>query len=191
MEPEIMPFLKSLPQNATLPDVFNAFPDAAIPLLDYQERVLRNPSPFTAGERELIAAYVSALNDCDYCQGLHEAVAARLGFGPAVLAVLLEDVDTAPVGTEIKPVFRYARKLTFSPGRVSAEDAAAMYEVGWDDKALHDVVSIVALINFMNRFVAGLGITANENYFEKVSAELAIYGYTGLAKRLIADKECC
>jgi hypothetical protein len=57
-----MSYLPSLKPDSVLLDVFRAYPDAARPLLDYHEALLRGPSPFTVAERELIAAYVSGLN---------------------------------------------------------------------------------------------------------------------------------
>src|SRR5437870_10825304 len=61
-----MSSLKSLPVDAGLLQIFQAFPKAARPLLEYHDVLLRGDSPFSASERELIAAYVSGLNKCDY-----------------------------------------------------------------------------------------------------------------------------
>ena len=42
--------------------------------------LLHGPSNLAPGERELIASYVSKLNDCDYCHQSHSASAnAHLG----------------------------------------------------------------------------------------------------------------
>jgi hypothetical protein len=65
-----MPFVPSLPKGASLLDLFKAFPDTSIPLIQFHEALLRGPSPFTEGERELIAAYVSGLNHCRCCHGV-------------------------------------------------------------------------------------------------------------------------
>jgi alkylhydroperoxidase family enzyme len=51
-------------------------PETARPLSELTEVLLRGPSTLTRGERELIAAYVSALNDCQYCSSSHSACAA-------------------------------------------------------------------------------------------------------------------
>ena len=51
-------------------------PQTAGPLSELTEVLLRGPSTLTRGERELIAAYVSALNDCRYCSSSHSACAA-------------------------------------------------------------------------------------------------------------------
>ena len=42
-------------------------PETARPLSELAEVLLRGPGTLPRGERELIAAYVSALNDCHYC----------------------------------------------------------------------------------------------------------------------------
>ena len=45
-------------------------PETGQPLSELAEVLLRGPSTLTRGERELIAAYVSGLNDCQYCSAL-------------------------------------------------------------------------------------------------------------------------
>jgi AhpD family alkylhydroperoxidase len=107
-----MSYLRSLPDRAVLRDVFAAFPQASRPLLDYHQALLRGPSPFGVAERELIAAYVSGLNACDYCHGVHTATAQAFGVDEQLVADLLDDVDAAPVDARMKPVLRYVRKLT-------------------------------------------------------------------------------
>lgn len=52
----------SLPDNATLADVYRAFPAKLAPLTEYQNAVMRGPSDLSVGTRELIAVYVSGLN---------------------------------------------------------------------------------------------------------------------------------
>jgi AhpD family alkylhydroperoxidase len=45
----------------------------------------------------LIAAYVSALNACGYCHGMHGATAAAFGVARDRLQALVDDLDSAPV----------------------------------------------------------------------------------------------
>jgi alkylhydroperoxidase family enzyme len=47
--------------------LFEYRPETARPLSELAEMLLRGPSPLTRGERELIASYVSSLNDCSFC----------------------------------------------------------------------------------------------------------------------------
>jgi uncharacterized peroxidase-related enzyme len=167
-------YLSSLPEHAVVLDVLKAFPEAAAPLVEYHEVVLRGPSQLTVGEREMIAAYVSGLNACRYCHGVHTAVAEAFGIAEGVLAALLADVDTAPVRAELKPLLAYVRKLTEAPSRVTAADAEAVFDAGWEEKTLFDAVSVCALFNFMNRLVEGLGVTApDEGYYATAARRLS------------------
>ena len=186
-----MAYLKSLLQNVKPLDVYKNFPDTALPLIEYQDRLLRSPSPFTMGERELMMAFVSALNTSHFCQGLHGAIAAQFGLADDLLLALVNDIDTAPVAAEIKPIMKYIRKLTLSPAAITFEDAEAIYAAGWDEKALYDAASVCALSNFMNRLVAGLGLTADTDYFHAAAEGLAAHGYAPLAELVTADKEPC
>ena len=74
-----MTYLPSLPPNGALLEIFKAYPQSAIPLIDFHEVLLRGESPFTIAERELIAAYVSGLNACNYCHGIHTVTAQQFG----------------------------------------------------------------------------------------------------------------
>jgi AhpD family alkylhydroperoxidase len=47
----------------------------AQPLLNLAEVLLRSESTLTSGERELIAAHVSYLNNCHFCHTSHAAAA--------------------------------------------------------------------------------------------------------------------
>ncbi len=51
-------------------------PETAAPLNSLVQTLLHNPHPtLSAGERELIATYVSRLNECKYCCNIHGAIA--------------------------------------------------------------------------------------------------------------------
>lgn len=155
---EIFP---SLPEPIEMGALFKAFPNTIRPLVEYHDRLLRDWSPLTIGERELIAAYVSGLNACTFCYGAHSMAAEAFGIDEEVFDGLITDLDTARVDEKLKPVLRYVRKLTLSPTRITGNDATAVYEAGWDERALFDAISVCALFNFMNRIVEGSGMRTN------------------------------
>ncbi|HEX7005836.1 MAG TPA: carboxymuconolactone decarboxylase family protein [Alphaproteobacteria bacterium] len=138
--------------------------------------MLARPSPLTVAERQLIAAYVSGLNQCQFCHGAHSAIAADLGVGKTLFAALLDDVDGAPVVDKIKPVLRYARTLALAPSRLTQADADSVFEAGWDEQSLGDAVAICALFNFCNRIVEGHSIKGNAAYFERLRGFIAKEG---------------
>lgn len=175
-----MPFLPSLRKGASLLDVFRAFPQTSTPLIHFHEVLLRGPSPFTEGECELIAAYVSGLNQCRYCHGVHTATAELLGVSKESINSTIDEVDTAPIPEKMKPVLRYARKLTRQPDSITHADADAIFDAGWDETALYHIVAVTALFNFMNRLVEGLGIEFDPAYVKPASERLAKSGYLPL-----------
>jgi len=179
-----MPFLPSLRAGSSLLDVFKTFPESSEPLIEFHEILLRGPSPFTEAERETIAAYVSGLNHCRYCHGVHTATAERLGVPAGAVQQLVEGVDMAPVAEKMKPILRYAEKLTRRPDGVTKADADAIFAVGWDETALYRTVAVTALFNFMNRLVEGLGIELDPAYVKPASQRLAERGYRPLIDML-------
>ena len=179
-----MTFLPSLRKGASLLDLFKAFPQTSEPLMQFHEVLLRGPSPFTEGERELVAAYVSGLNHCRYCHGVHVATAELLGAPKNSVASAVENIDTAPIDEKMKPVLRYARKLTQQPNRVTQADADAIFAAGWDETALFHTVAVTALFNFMNRLVEGTGIELDASYVKPASERLAKSGYLPLIEMM-------
>jgi uncharacterized peroxidase-related enzyme len=175
-----MSYLTSLPDDTALLQVFRTYPESAKPLIAFHEVLMRQPSPFTDAERELIAAYVSGVNACTYCHGVHTATAEAFGVEPGLLAAALSDVDTAPVDDKLRPILRYVGKLTATPAKMTQADADEVFAAGWDDRALYSAVMVCALFNFMNRMVDGLGISAGPDYFAESGERLRKVGYAGL-----------
>lgn len=175
-----MPFLRSLPGSASLFDVFEAHPHVSRPLLHLHEVLLRGESPLTVPQRELLAAYVSGLNVCGTCHGLHRRVAAAFGVDEGLLEELVDDVDASAVAEEMKPLLRLARKLTLTPSRMTRADAEAVFAVGWDDRALHDAVSVCALLNYVNRLAQGLGLETGDEELPHDARVLHERGYAAL-----------
>jgi uncharacterized peroxidase-related enzyme len=178
-----MPFAPSLPKGASLLNLFKVFPGTSIPLIQFHEALLRGPSPFTEGERELIAAYVSGLNHCRYCHGVHSATAELLGIKQELVDSKI-DIDTAAIDPKMRPVLRYARKLTQRPSGVTQADADAIFAAGWKEAALYHTVAVTALFNFMNRLVEGMGIELDPAYVKPASERLAKRGYLPLIEML-------
>src|SRR6202021_1909013 len=51
-------------------------PETAKPLNELAEALLHEPNSLPQGDRELIATYVSSLNDCSFCQTVHGSAPA-------------------------------------------------------------------------------------------------------------------
>lgn len=171
-----MGIFKSLSDAPDMIEVFRKFNDGLMPLCEYHDVILRGDSPLTVAERELIAAYVSGLNACDFCFGAHQTIAEAHGVEPRVLESLLADPATPGVDEKLLPILTYVRKLTLTPSRMAPADAEAVYAAGWPEKALFHAVAVCALFNFMNRMVEGTGITPSAAMDERRKARLQSAG---------------
>lgn len=179
-----MTYLPSLPKDASLVAVFNLYSATYRQLLGFHQAAMRGPSPLTPAEREMIGAYVSGLNSCQFCYGVHTATAAALGIPAGAVSAALDDIDTTEVPERLTPLLRYVRKLTLTPSAITAGDAQAVFDAGFEERALHDAVAVSAMFNMMNRLVDGLGIVGNERIFPESGRILAEAGYTALLGNL-------
>jgi len=119
------------------------------------------PSPLSKGERQLIAAYVSVLNGCEYCYGRYAVAAAEFGISEDLLSALGDNLDSAPVEEKFRPILAYTKKLTQTPSRTIQTDVDNVLNAGWEELALHHVIAVTARYNFMNRIVDGYRIVAD------------------------------
>ena len=157
-----------------------AYPETQKPLSALAEALLRGPSSLTSAERELIAAYVSSGNECQFCTQSH-AAAARVHYGAQrkVVDHVLADAHTAPVTPKMKALLVIADKVRRDGRLVTAADVERARTEGADDKAIHDTVLIAAAFCMFNRYVDGLGTWASSDpaAYEESGLRLANQGY--------------
>jgi len=146
--PEGIPGIRSL---------FHFRPETAKPLLEIAQVLLVNESPLTRAEREIIASYVSYLNECKFCCTIHTAIAVALLEGDAhVLQAVKDDYTTAPISEKLKSLLAIAAKVQDDARTVSDEDVALARAQGATDIEIHDAVLIAAAFCMYNRYVDGL-----------------------------------
>jgi uncharacterized peroxidase-related enzyme len=132
-------------------------PETAEPLNMLAERLLRGPSSLTAGERELIAAYVSGLNECNFCCSSHSAfAAAQLDAGMDLVDQVRADLDSAPVSAKLRALLRIAAAVRDDGRKVTTALVDAARAEGATDVEIHDTVLIAAAFCMYNRYVDGL-----------------------------------
>ena len=175
-----MSFLTALPDDAVVLDILKLNKPAGIALTNFFTATMRSPSPLTVAEREMIAAYVSGLNSCQYCYGVHSITAEAFGLEGGVLAKMVDDIDSAPVADKLKPILRLARKLTFEPAKAVQSDVDAVLAAGWDEQTVHDAINVVCVFNFMNRLLDGHGVKGSPTIHQSRGTGLHQGGYDPL-----------
>ena len=174
-----MPFVSFLKEHDGMGEIIRQLPESLGPFMQMTQNVMRGDSAFTAAEREIIGAYVSAANNCNFCYNSHAATAAAFGVELSLFESLLENLDDAPIDDRLKPVLRYVKKLTDTPYKMVQADADAVFEAGWDEKALSDAVLVCALFNMANRVVEGHGVdrALPQEIFDAGGQHLMANGY--------------
>ena len=181
-----MPFFPSLPEDAGARHIFALNPAAGRALVELHSAALRNDSALTARDKELIAAYVSGLNACQYCYGVHKQTAMAFGVDESLIEALLHDFENSPVEARLKPILDYARVLTLTPAKTLQRHVDAVFAVGWTERDLHDAILTVCLFNFMNRLLDGHGAKGSPGVYAERGKALQQAGYAPLLGMLPA-----
>jgi uncharacterized peroxidase-related enzyme len=144
------------------------------------QAALRGPSGLAVADRELIAAHVSSLNDCDFCVNIHGAVVSEVRNDNGItVSCTLNDPETANISGKMKALLRIAAKVQQSGKAVMEEDISHARKNGATDDDIHDTVFIAAAFCFFNRYVDGLGTTpmAREKDYIEPARALLKFGY--------------
>jgi len=155
-------------------------PQTARPLNELAEILLRSDNTLSRGERELIATYVSALNDCFFCQHVHGGLAQHyLQCDTSLIDALKNDFPVAGITDKMKALLAIAASVQKGGKNVSTNQIDAAKHLGATDAELHDTVLIAAAFCMFNRYVDGLATWApeDENYYTSRAKQRAEEGY--------------
>ena len=155
-------------------------PETAKPLLELAETLLRGPNSLTSAEREMIAAFVSARNDCQFCHASHRAAAAHHQGGDySVVDAVRADYASAPVSAKLKALLAIAGKVQEGGKQVMSADVERARAEGATDVEIHDAVLIAAAFCMFNRYVDGLATSTptDEAAYDQMGQRMAHEGY--------------
>ena len=170
----------SLPEE--LPGISSAFafrPETSKPLRELAHILLYEPNSLSPGERELIATYVSSLNDCTFCQLSHGAAAACHLGGNETVKQVHTDFQQAPISQKLKRLLAIAGQVQRGGKNVTRTAVEAAREQGATDIEIHDTVLIAAAFCMFNRYVDGLGTwqPTDPQAYREMGQRMAHEGY--------------
>jgi uncharacterized peroxidase-related enzyme len=142
--------------------------------------LLHGPSQLSPGERELIASYVSNLNDCEFCHESHSAAANfHLNDGGAIIESVKADLNNSQVSEKMKALLSIAAKVQKSGREVTPDLVDRAKQAGASDEDIHDTVLIAAAFCMYNRYVDGLGthLPADRKEYIPMGKRMALNGY--------------
>jgi uncharacterized peroxidase-related enzyme len=137
-----------LPDAARLvfyrPDFYGA------PMKTFTHEAMRGPSAWSVGDRELMAAFVSKVNECEFCIGAHTAVAARAYQDEARVTAVLSDLETASIEEPLRAMLRMLGKLTREHG-VDVNDMREVLAAGVSREQIQDALAVCFAFNTTTR----------------------------------------
>ncbi len=157
------------------------FPETAKPLTELAQLILiaRASASFTVTERELVASYVSKMNQCVFCSESHGAAANSHAKENAFAQKAWETQAHLPLKMQrALAVAKKVQSLEFKS--VSPAEVAELKTLGMTDADVHDLVLIAAAFCLYNRYVDGLGTQhppAGHEAYKMMGEELATRGY--------------
>jgi len=166
-------------------------PETAKPLNDLAEALLHAPNSLPQGDRELIATYVSYLNDCYFCQTVHGAIAAAcLNDDYDLVKRVKTDFQSAEISEKLKALLAIAAKVQQGGKNVSFNDVEAARRLGATDVEVHDTVLLAAAFCMYNRYVDGLDTwqPEDEALYLKRGQKTAREGYVEMSKKYIPSR---
>jgi uncharacterized peroxidase-related enzyme len=133
--------------------------------------LLRGESTLSRGERELIAAHVSRLNDCRFCYLAHGTHAAlQLDGGWTTVDAALAGTPTPSVTAKTRSLLPIAAAVRTGGRAVTPELVNDARAAGATDLEIHDTVLIAAAFCMFNRYVDGLDTWAPADREDYVAA---------------------
>jgi uncharacterized peroxidase-related enzyme len=167
-------------------------PETAKPLNELAEILLHAPNSLAPGERELIATYVSSLNDCYFCQTVHGAIAAaHWDDNEELVRRVKADFRHAAISEKLKALLVIAGKVQKDGKQVTARDVDEARQAGASDIEIHDAVLIAAAFCMYNRYVDGLATwqPRDEDLYRQRAKKTAKEGYVTMSREYLPQEK--
>jgi uncharacterized peroxidase-related enzyme len=116
----------------------------------FTHEAMGGSSSWSVGERELMAAYISKLNECRFCISAHTETSSQAYHDRGKVAAVLSDLETAPIGEPLKSTLRMLGKLT-RQNSVSVEDMRSVLGAGASPGQVEDALAVCFAFNTTNR----------------------------------------
>ena len=110
--------------------------------------------------KESIAVVVSNANSCNYCTQAHSMLLQLMGFDEEKINNLKNNFDNFP--EKEKAVLDYALKINNSANKTTIDDHRILNKLGYDDKQIVEITSVVAAFNWANIIADALGTEMEE-----------------------------
>jgi uncharacterized peroxidase-related enzyme len=147
------------------------------PAKQFTQMAMRGPSTWSVGDRELMAAYVSRINECTFCVKAHSAVSASAYGDRSKIESVLADIETAPIDPSLRATLKMIGKLT-RENAIDATDMQSVLAAGVSPQQVEDALAVCFAFNVTNRLADAFGFfVPSDDAFEAGAKYLLKRGY--------------
>jgi uncharacterized peroxidase-related enzyme len=166
-----LPLPDAIKTNRYRPDFYG------LPMRVVTQEAMRGPSGWSVGDRELMGACVSQMNECAVCTKTHAGVAALAYHDETKISAVLADLETAPIEEPLRATLRMLRNLTREHG-VNADDMRAVLAAGVSREQIEDALAVCFVFNTVDRLSRTFGwVVSGPKAFKAGAKFLLARGY--------------
>jgi len=138
---------------------------------------MRGPSAWSIGDRELMAAFVSKVNECRFCVAAHSATSSLWYGDHAKVAATLANLETAPIDEPLRATLRMVGKLTREHS-IDPDDIRAVLAEGVSRQQIEDALAVCLAFNITDRLADAFDFTvASPAAMNAGARHLLTHGY--------------
>jgi AhpD family alkylhydroperoxidase len=138
---------------------------------------MRGPSTWSVGDRELMAAFVAKVNQCEFCTKAHSAVAQGAYRDEKKVSAVLSDLENAAIEEPLRATLLMLGKLTREHA-VDTDDMRAVLAAGASRQQIEDALAVCFSFNVIGRLADAFGFfVPGPKSFEAGAKYLLARGY--------------
>jgi uncharacterized peroxidase-related enzyme len=152
-------------------------PAIAKAFIQLNRAVMENRGRLSSEQKRLVGLLASTVAGCRYCQA-HTALAAqRFGSTPERLEAIWTYADSPLFSDAEKVAFDFAIAAARQPGAVD-DTIGDRLRQHWDDGEIVELLGVVALFGYLNRWNDGMATTLEPPAREAAMEALTTHGWT-------------
>ena len=152
-------------------------PAIARGFIELNKAVMANEGRLTAEQKRLIGLLASNVAGCRYCEAHTTLAAGRYGASKERLEAIW-DYKASPAFTDAeRAAFDFAVAAATVPNAVTDEIATRLKR-HWDEGEIVEILGVISLFGFLNRWNDSMGTTLEEGAAEAAERSLAGRGWT-------------
>jgi AhpD family alkylhydroperoxidase len=147
------------------------------PMSAVTQEAMRGPSTWSVGDRELMAAYVAKISQCEFCTKAHSATAQEAYSDRKKASAILSDPDIASIEEPLRATLLMLGKLT-SEHSVHVDDMRLVLAAGASRQQIEDALAVCFSFNVIGRLANAFGFSVpGPKAFEAGAKYLLARGY--------------